>query len=251
MTSNRRSFTLKVMPKFNQKGIIPLFVLIAIGVAVLAGGTYIVRNEFIKTGKSGKAALDEEKIQKQKENPQPLPSLSPTPKGELSYGTFTYNPPPTEEGTPSKEPGFSITAPPGWEKLPPEGEIERAVFRSPEIDKEEMEDNLVAKGQPMITVYVAEVDGDLDEFTNQVIANSQGMYSKYQVTSKLKVRFAGQEAVKLESKFSEKSRIPMYALGYLMVKDGYWIQVVGNSLESAWDKRVGEIDSSLRSFKFK
>ncbi len=239
------------MPNINQKGIIPLFILIAIGVAVLAGGTYIVRNEFIKTGKSGKAALDEEKIQKQKENPRPLPSLSPTPKGELSSGPFTYNPPPTKEGTPSKEPAFSITAPPGWEKLPVEDEIERAVFRSPETDKEEMEDNLVAKVQPMITVYVAEVDGNLDELANEVIANSQSKYTKYQVTSKLKTRFAGQEAVKLESKFNEKSKIPMYAKAYLMVKDGHWVQIVGNGLESAWSKRVGEIDSSLNSFKFK
>lgn len=245
------------MPKFNQKGpacrqagIIPLFVLIAIGVAVLAGGTYIVRNEFIKPGKSGKAALDEKKIQKQKENPQPLPSLSPTPKGELSRGPFTYNPPPIKEGNPSKEPGFSITAPPGWEKLPPEGELERAVFRSPETDKEQMEDNLTAKAQPMITVLMAEVEGDLDEFVDQVIANSQSRYAKYQVTSKLKVRFAGQEAVKLENKFNEKSSIPMYALAYLTVKDGHWVQVVGNSLESAWGKRVGEIDSSLKSFSF-
>ena len=246
------------MPKFNQKGhacrqagIIPLFVLIAIGVAVLAGGTYIVRNEFIKTGKSGKAALDEEKIQKQKENPKPLPSLSPTPKGELSSGPFTYNPPPAEDGSPSQEPGFSITAPPGWGKLPPETDEERAVFRSPKIDKEEMEDNLVAKVQSMITVYMAEVDGNLDELTNEVIANSQSKYTKYQVVSKLKVRFAGEEAVKLETKFNEKSRIPMYAKAYLMVKDGHWVQIVGNGLESAWSKRVGEIDSSLNSFKFK
>lgn len=234
-----------------QKGFIPLFILIAIGVAVLAAGTYIVRNEFIKTGKSGKAALDEEKIQQQRENPKSLPSLTPAPKGELSQSLFTYNPPPTEDGNPSKEPGFSITAPSGWEKLPLETKEERAVFRSPEIDKETMEDNLVARVQPMITVYMAKVDGTLDELVNEVMANSKNMYSKYQVTSKLKVQFAGQEAVKLESKFNEKSKIPMYALAYLVVKDGYWVQVVGNSLESAWDKRVGEIDSSLKSFKFK
>lgn len=252
LTSDWRGFKLKIMPDFNnQKGIIPLFVLVAIGVAVLAGGTYIVRSEFIKTGGSGKAALDEEKIQQQKENPQALPSLSPTPKGELTRGPFTYNPPPAEDGSPSEEPGFTIIAPPGWEKLPLESEIERAVFKSPETDKEEMEDNLVARVQPMITVYSSEVEGNLDDFTNDVITNSQSQYTKYQVVSKLKVQFAGVEAVKLEAKFNEKSRIPMYALAYLMVKDGYWVEIVGNGLESAWDKRVGEIDSSLRSFKFK
>lgn len=234
----------------SQRGVIPIFVLIAIGVAVLTGGTYIVRNEFIKTGESGKAALDEEKIQKQKENPQALPSLSPTPKGELSQGQYTYNPPAAKDGSASKEPGFSITAPSGWEKLPPEREVERVVFRSPEIDKEEMEDNLVAKVKPMITVYVSEVEGNLDDFTNEVIANGQSGYTKFQVVSKLKVKFAGVEAVKLETKFNEKSRIPMYAQAYLMIKNGYWVEIVGNGLESAWNKRAGEIQSSLNTFKF-
>lgn len=235
---------------YRQAGIIPLFVLIAIGVAVLAGGTYIVRSEFVKTGKSGKAALDEKKIQKQIENPKTLPSLAPASKGEVSYGSFTYNPPSTKDGTISQEPGFTITAPSGWEKLPLESEIERAVFRSPETDKEAMEDNLTAKVKAMITVYSSKVDGNLDDFANEVISNSKNQSTKYQVVSKLKVQFAGNEAIKLESQYNEKSRIPMRALAYLFVKDGYWIEIVGNGLESAWDKRVGEIESSFNSFKF-
>ncbi len=52
-----------------QLGFIPLIILIAIGVVVVAGGTYIVRNQFVKIGKSGKAALDTEKIQKQLQSP--------------------------------------------------------------------------------------------------------------------------------------------------------------------------------------
>ncbi|MBI2022541.1 hypothetical protein HYS97_01685, partial [Candidatus Daviesbacteria bacterium] len=74
----------------DQRGILPLFFLIAIGVAVLAGGSYLIRNEFVKTGKNNKAEIDKVKVEKQADNPNPLPSLTPKPKSDTQYGAFVY-----------------------------------------------------------------------------------------------------------------------------------------------------------------
>lgn len=241
-------------PAGRQAGVIPLFILIAAGIAVLVGGTYIVRGDFIKTGKSGKAALDTEKINQQVKNPTPLPSFTPTPKPELAPNSFTYQPSPNPSQIPgssaSLEPGFTINPPAGWEKLSPQGKNGRASFQSPEVDKEQQEDNLVARVQSVISVHIFPGSGSLDAFTQGLIVSSQNAYAKLQIVSDMPTTFAGQEARKVELKFSPKNGIPMYAVSYLVIKDGFWIQVAGNSLESAWGKRVGEIESSLKSFKF-
>ncbi len=231
-----------------QAGFIPLIALVVAGIAILSGGTYLVRNEFIKVGKSGKIGLNTEKIQQQIKNPQALPSLSPTPKGEVTQGLFTYKPP---ESSASAEPSFTIMPPAGWEKLAPITKHERAAFRSPDVDKEDQEDNLVARAERMISIYIYPSNGDgLNVFAEEILANSQNTYEKSQLISNLPTTFAGLEARKLEVKFSPKNHIMMHAISYLMIKDGFWVQVAGNSMESAWGKRAGEIESSMKSFRF-
>ena len=68
----------------NQKGIIPILILIAVGIFVLVGGVLVVCNQFVKTGKSGKTALE--------------------PSSELAPQTFTYQP----QDQTTNEPGYTI-----------------------------------------------------------------------------------------------------------------------------------------------
>src|SRR4030042_5052509 len=102
-------------------GIIPLFILIAVGVVMAAaGGTYIVRKQFVKTSEDKKASLDEEKIRKQIANPTTLPSPSPEPSPELAIGPYTYNPKEeskTDSNIDLSQPAFKITPPATWNKI--------------------------------------------------------------------------------------------------------------------------------------
>src|SRR3990167_5376261 len=91
-------------------GILPIFILIAIGVVLAgAGGVYVVRKEFIKRGQSGKAALDEKKISQQLKNPIPLEAPSPEPTPQLAPIQYTYTPEETADSEEeSKKPTFTI-----------------------------------------------------------------------------------------------------------------------------------------------
>src|SRR3990167_7924712 len=74
-------------------GFIPLIILIIAGIVIAgAGGTYIVRKQFIKKGQSGKAALDEKKIAQQLNNPVELESPSPKPTPQLAGPKKTLPP---------------------------------------------------------------------------------------------------------------------------------------------------------------
>src|SRR3989344_4770353 len=74
-------------------GFIPLIILIIAGIVIAgAGGTYIVRKQFVKKGQSGKAALDEKKISEQLKNPVPLESPSPEPTPQLAPVQYNYEP---------------------------------------------------------------------------------------------------------------------------------------------------------------
>lgn len=243
------------MPLFlkNQRGVFPLFLLIAIGVAVLAGGTYIIREQFVKTGQSGKSALDNKKIQEQIKNPQTLPSLTPEPKAEQTFGQpVTYKPStkPVSDGSDTviKEPSFSISPPSGWEKVAPSVAGTKVQFKHPEEDKEEMEDGLFVKSRAQITVFMDKANSTLDQLVSSVKSASQGSYEKVNIISEQKITFAGQEAYLFETELFKKGA-SIHSTDYYFIKDGFVVRVGGTSLGSSWNKRSSEIKSSINSFK--
>ena len=241
-----------------QRGVIPLFVLVAIGIAVLVGGGYIIREQFIKTGQSGKSALDEKKIQEQIKNPQTLPSLSPTPKTEVQNGAFKYEPsssgsePDEAQSTssPDSEPSFSIYPPSGWDKSGQSDPVVKVVFLSPEEDKEVTGDELEAKNKAKVQVNMVKGNGsgDLESFVNYFISSSKSGWESFEVNSKAKTTFAGQPAYKIETDAFRKG-VTFRTLSYVFVKGRFGFAVYGGALKSAWDKRASDINNSLNSFK--
>lgn len=249
------------MPNFlkNQKGIIPLFVLIAIGIAVLAGGTYLIRNEFVKTGKFDKAEIDKDKVRNQINNPQSLPSLSPTPKTQTQYGAFKYTPSSSSNESPEKatdstqdsEPSFSIYPPSGWSKSSQSDSVVKVVFLAPEEDEQVAGEDLRAVNKAKVTVNMIKGNGSgtLESFVDYFISSSKADWESLEVNSKTKTTFAGQPAYKLEIDAFRKG-VTFRTLSYVLVKGKYGIVVYGGSLESAWNKRAQELQTSINSFKF-
>lgn len=243
----------------DQRGLFPLFLLIAIGIAVLAGGTYIIRNEFVKTGKSGKAEIDKEKVRNQVNNPQSLPSLSPTPKTQTQYGTFKYKPSPAPNNSPGiqqsvtqdTEPAFSINPPSGWNKSSQSDSVVKVVFLAPEEDEQVAGEDLRAVNKAKVTVNMVKGNGSgtLESFVDYFISSSKADWESLKVNSKTKTTFAGQSAYKLEIDLFRKG-VTFRTISYVLIKGKYGIVVYGGALESAWDKRVGEIQTSINSFKF-
>lgn len=243
------------MPVFfkNQKGVFPLFLLIAIGVAVLVGGSYIVREQFLKTGKSGKTAFDNKKTQEQINNPKTLPSLSPEPSGEKTYGqSVTYRPSSkpksNQSGEVIKEPSFSINPPSGWEKVNPSLEGMKIQFRHPEEDKEKMEDGLFVKSHAQVSVYMEKATYTLNQLTSSLKAETQKNYDTVNIISQQKTTFAGQEAYIAETELTKKGAT-LHTLDYYFIKDGFTIHIAGTTLGSVWGKRSLEIKSAINSFK--
>lgn len=245
------------MPNFkSQQGIIPLFILIAIGVAVLAGGTYIVRSEFVKTGKSGKSALDQQKVAQQIKNPKALPSISPQPTAVAQRGPFTYKPSATTNtqtatgsADSTKEPGFTIMGPSGWNRIDLGQPNFKVTFEHPEEDKENGEDDLVLKVKARLSVVIMKFSGDLEAGIKNAKSASSQNYEQLNIFSESKTSLVGQEAYRLEAQYIVKG-IKIHTLDYYLVKNGYAIHLAGNALDSAWSKRAGEIQSSINSFKF-
>ncbi len=234
----------------NQRGILPLFLLIAIGVAVLAGGTYLIRNEFVKTGKSGKAEVDKVKVREQINNPKPLPSLSPTPKSELQYGSFKYQPSASPDKASDIEPSFSINAPSGWTKSSQSDNVMKVKFEAPDEDQEVAGEDLQAtnKAKVQMNMVKGSGSGDLESFVDYFISSSKSGWESLQVNSKSKTTFAGLPAYRVEVDVFKKG-VTFRTLSYVFIKGKFGFAVYGGALKSAWDKREPEIHSSLNSFK--
>ncbi|MBI2595118.1 hypothetical protein HYW46_00085 [Candidatus Daviesbacteria bacterium] len=236
----------------SQKGILPLFFLIAIGVAVVVGGTYLIRNEFVKTGKSGKAEVDKVKVQKQIGNTNPLPSLTPAPKTDIQYGAFVYKPPTSSTTVvpEDREPSFSINAPSDWGRSGQSDNVIKVKFEAPEEDQEVAGEDLQAtnKAKVQVNMIKGNSQGSLESLVDYYVKSSGAEWEKLTVNSKSKSKLSGQDAYKLEIDAFKKG-VSFRTLSYVLVKGKYGIVIYGGALKSAWDKREPEIYSSLNSFK--
>jgi len=232
-------------------GFIPLIILIAVGIIIAgAGGAYIVRNQFVKTGKSGKAALDEKKIQQQIENPTSLPTLTPTPTSELAPQSYTYQPP-VNQGQTANEPGFTIKPPAGWNQVSSQPTSGGFLFEGPTKDKTEGEDGLVVSASPTITIQISKVPsaGNLDNLGQYLKEKAEADYEKVTFISETATTFANQEARFFES-ILFKQGVGIHSIDYALIKNGYALIVTGAALDSAWDKHEAIIKTSLNTFAF-
>lgn len=239
----------------DQRGVFPLFVLVAIGIAVLVGGGYIIREQFVKTGQSGKSALDDKKIQEQIKNPQTLPSLTPKASAEKTYGqTVTYKPSakPVSDGSDAviKEPSFSINPPSGWSRSGVSDSAIKVKFESPEADEDKGENDLLATSNAKIQVSMIRGNGqgNLESLVNLVLKTTESDFESITVNSKTKTTFAGQDAYRMEVTGFRKG-VAFNSISYAFIKDNYGILAYGGALKSAWDKRAPDINNSLNSFK--
>ena len=233
-------------------GILPIFILIAIGVVIAgAGGVYVVRKQFVKKGASGKAALDEKKISEQLKNPIPLEAPSPDPTPLLAPVQYNYEPektPDSEKDT--QEPGFTINPPSGWSQK--SSASVRVGFLAPQQDEEPAEPPLVYMYTASIQIVVKKQpqQATLQQAADATIDGYRANESNVQVISNSPTSFAGQDAqiIELTAEMTEGHRIRV--INYVMVKNGYTVGVGGLTLDSAWSKRAGTINASINSFKF-
>lgn len=227
---------------FARRGALPLFLLLIIGVVVVVGGTYVVREQFLKEGKSGKTAYDQSKIKKQIENPQKLPELKEEAEGKLATGKYVYKP------TAAAEPSFSINPPAGWENLGG-GTGYKVQFKSTEVDREDQEDGLYAEARPQISIAVFSAQGkNLEEWVAYAKKTVPAPFENMRILSERKTRYAGQEAAYFETKLTAKGA-SIQTADYFLVKDGFVVHVGATALEEAWGKREPAISGSLATFR--
>ncbi|GEM_PF-5173102 len=236
-----------------KRGIIPLFILIAVGIVfAAAGGAYIVRKEFVKTGKSGKTALDVEKVKQQIANPTPLPSPSPNSPKEYATGPFTYTPASPSPGSKtSSVPAFTISPPSGWLK----GQTSVAIvvsFDAPEEDEENGEEGLKVTSRATVSVQLQDLKENVSTETlvSALKERAQGEYEKVEFLSETKITLSGQKAYILESKFFRKG-FWTHSFDYIMVKDTYAVVISGVSSDSASSKWSGAMKGSIETFALK
>lgn len=233
-------------------GIIPLFILIAIGVVLAgAGGTYIVRKEFIKRGQSGKAALDEKKITEQLKNPVPLEAPSPEPKPQLAPSQYQYEPEKTSASEiKTQEPGFTINPPSGWSQK--SSDYIKIGFVAPEQDEEPAEPPLVYMYGASIQIRINKLPegATLAQVAEATIDGYRNQASNIQVISNTPTTLAGQDSrvIELIAEMTEGHKVRV--MNYVIVKNGYTVGVGGLALDSAWSKRAGTLNASISSFRF-
>ena len=230
-------------------GIIPLFILIAIGVVLAgAGGVYVVRKEFIKRGQSGKAALDEKKIAQQLNNPVELESPSPEPTPQLAPAQYNYEPEKTSAGQ-NQQPRFAINPPSGWNQE--NFGTSEATFFSPDKDKEDAEPPLVYTQPANIQINLEEIPegSTLLDAEEGILEYVQSQAKIHQVISKGETTFANQAGRFYEFTAGTEYTVE-HIIIYYTIKNNYLVQVSGHALDSAWSKRVGVLKASMGSFKF-
>ncbi|MBI2019046.1 hypothetical protein HYS95_00060 [Candidatus Daviesbacteria bacterium] len=217
----------------NQKGIVPLFVLIAIGVATLAGGAYAVKNEIIKVNK-GKVSLNLSKISNQKQSPSNSPNSESNTKPQQNQDSSAYD-----------APVFYIKPPVGWIKQEKENKI---TLTAPDKDKEKV-GNRTASLSPEIAIYITKNNSALDDFIKGTKSVSQSLESLEYLSDK-KLTINGHEAYFTEVRYT-KEGIKMHSASYLFVQNGFEFNIKGGTFDSAWDKRKDAILGSMDSFRFK
>ena len=249
----------------DQRGVFPIFLLAAIGFAVVAGGAYAVKNNII-TAKNGQIVFNA-KI------PSPEPDTSKTAsssqKAELAQNSAEYKP---ETG----EPKFSINPPAGWIKEKGEGKV-KFFFEASQEDKLEIG---LSTSRSTATVQVTSEKSNaksLDEILNKYKREAAAAPVKIEILKEQKTTFTGQDAIQIEiivgladvsdaqieaelKKAGNRSSVmdvqdmikngKVRGLAYILLKDGYEIGIAGTALGSAWDKRGPQIESSINSFKF-
>ena len=230
-------------------GFIPLIILIIAGIVLAgAGGTYIVRKEFIKRGQSGKAALDEKKISQQLNNPVELESPSPEPTPQLAPVQYNYEPKKTSAGQ-NQQPRFAINPPSGWNQE--NFGTSEAAFFSPDKDKEEAEPPLVYTQPANIQINLEEIPegSTLADAEKGIIEYIQARAKFHQVISKGETSFANQDGRFYE--FTAKTDYTVeHVILYYTIKNNYLVQASGHALDSAWNKRIGVLKASINSFRF-
>lgn len=254
---------LKVMPKYNQKGVIPLVALIITGVIAVVGGSYIIRNDLLNT--NGQKST-------------PAPKLTPIQSG-LADKPFTYNPPQnTSSNTQtSKEPAFTITPPAGWvvDTSDDSGYVKfiRAGFVAPEQDKIEIDPVTKAFMRLPASVKVLIVPADhnlqlqelIDVANEDVRKTGITRISSKEITiggirgysQELKIPFKNVILTKnvtgtnKEEKGSLKESAFRHQIDYIFAIDNFSVYIIGSALEQAWGNRAGEIKASMNSFAFK
>lgn len=224
----------------SRAGVIPLFVLLLIGVVVAVGGVFVVREQFLKEGKSGKTTYDEVRIKEQVKNPQKLPEVAEEPKGELAAGPYT--------STTSQMPSFSIIPPAGWGKFSPGGST-LVQFKSSEEDRVDQEDDLFVKSSPQITVAAQSMPGrTLEEIIPSVRKAVPAKYDKVSVVAERKTTYAGRDAYYFEVDLSSKG-VTVRSVDYYLFSNDYLVHVGGTALKEFWSKREPEIAGSLATFR--
>lgn len=258
------------MPAFkNKSGIIPLFILIAVGIVFLAGGAYVVRNEFITKGKTGKPALNEQKVKQQIANPSILPSVSPEPEKQLAPVIYKYQPAETDQksqpakpgDTSSTPPGFTINPPAGWQQSSQSGI--QVIFMSPDKDEEKAEDSLTYTQPANVQISFDYADNYnqliaqgkteseiLDTILNNDIKKNAFGSRKISYITEQKTTFAGTDAYLLELNGETQYGVLEHVKAYLFVKNKWGFYISGHALDSAWSKRAGILNASLNTFRF-
>ena len=230
-------------------GIIPLFILIAIGVVLAgAGGVYVVRKEFIKRGQSGKAALDEKKISQQLKNPVELESPSPEPTPQLAPVQYNYEPEKPSAGQ-NQQPRFAINPPSGWTQE--NFGASKAAFFSPDKDKEDAEPPLVYTQPANIQINLEEIPAGstLLDAEEGIIKYVQARTTSYQVIAKGETTFANQDGRFYEFNADTEYSVE-HVIIYYTIKNNYLVQASGHALDSAWSNRAGVLKASIGSFRF-
>ena len=228
-----------------QKGVIPLLILVVIGIAVFVGGAYIIRNEFVKTGITGKASLDEQKVRTQIDNPEPLPELTPEPDAVTQQGKYNYIPPAGNED----EPYFTITAPSGWNRVEMVDKYTKVKFEDPVEDEEIGEEGLATRANAKVQVLMIKGsgEGDLDSFLDYFLTNTQADFERVIVTMKSKRSFSGLDSYYIELD-AFRQGVTLKFISFVMVKGEYGVVVYGGTLKSDYDEHADEIWKSINSF---
>ncbi|OGG07441.1 hypothetical protein A2872_02460 [Candidatus Gottesmanbacteria bacterium RIFCSPHIGHO2_01_FULL_42_12] len=233
--------------QFSRRGAFPLLLLLLVGVVVLVSGAYLVREQFLKEGKSGKTAYDQNKIQEQIDNPQKLPEVKEEPKGEMAVGPYVYNGS-AAGATSVATPSFSIVPPVGWEKFSPGGSI-LVQFKSTEEDRVDQEDGLFVKSNAQISVGVQSMPGkSLEEILPLIKNTVPTKYDKVTVITERKTKYAGQDAYYFEVELASKG-VSLYSADYYIYTNGYVVHTAGTALKEFWSKRGPAISGSLATFR--
>lgn len=258
------------MPKLNQRGIVPIILVIILSVVFIGafGVVYQSRKEIkIKSDKTSEVTQLEDSSESEVESQES--------KAELN---FKLSDEPFKQ-TDSTIPKFSFFSPEGWSKE------NGGTYMAPFKDK-------ISEGvaylavAPYINISATQKEvGDLDKALEYLKAAVKK--NSIEITSSKKVTLNGTEGYFVEGtvRYGELSRSALEAevdkeiknaqkkvivsddqikkdideivrksdvklIGYMFYKDGYIITFSGRALVEFWDKRGSQLKSSLDTFKF-